>query len=327
MIRIAVILCLMAGTAFGSFATVGASKLTQASVYGDSRYASERRETNLFNILFPVQLPTGRHQAFTVVAWMRAVDPQTNQFQAITQAFWCPDPQQKSNPDLLAGAGGHGAGGTNLTALGGSITVASFPFSGYAQPDVTNTWPKGVYTLDGWSSNAVTVALGGTDYVLGPGLFHRNAEPGPAASVVISGTGMVSIGISKTPCYRYFNEVDGVVDEGGFLTPESLVTNELVMLTWRFRVDGSNQLYRSDLGRMAAFNELSQWTTNVMSESGAYDSRGDYRVGLSGFKPNALDIDIFDARVLPWWLSDAELDRIHNNGMSEIQRRGIPQWR
>jgi len=324
--RLACTLCLMAGTAFGSFATVGASKLTQPSVYGDARYANDQRVTNLTNVLFPVSLPPGRHQAFTVVAWLRAIDPLAGTFYAITQAFWCPDPQQKSNPDLLEGAGGHGSGGTNLTTLGGSITVASFPWQAYSQPEITNQWPKGIYTLDGWASNAVTVTLGGTDYVLGPGVFHRNAEPGVADSVVITGSGLASIGISRTPCYRYFEEVDGVTD-GLIFDKATIVTNELVMCVWRFRVDGSNQIYRSDLGRMAAFNEISQVRTNVMSASGAFDSRGDYRVGLSGMKPHALDIDVFNSRVLPWWLSDAELDRIHNNGVSEINRRGIPQWR
>ncbi len=331
MIRLAVIFILLAGYAFGSYAPVGASSLMQPSIYGDSRYGALRNLETSF-VRFQVALPVGQHQAFTVVGWFRLKPKVAGTHYLTTSAFWCPEPQQRRNPDLLSGAGAHGiAGGTNLTTLGGSITVASFPFTAYTnaiQAPVSNKWARGVYTLDGWSSNAVTVSLGGTDYILGPGLFHRNAEPGPAASVVVSGSDLVSIGISKTPCHRYFDELDGVVTSNNLLSASSIVTNEIAMCVWRFKIEGSNQIYRSDLGRIAAFNELSQIKTNDYPLTGCYDSRGDYHVGLMGLGGGVpFDVDLFDARVLPWWLSDTELDRVHNNGVNEINRRGIPQWR
>ncbi len=36
---------------------------------------------------------------------------------------------------------------------------------------------------------------------------------------------------------------------------------------------------------------------------------------------------MFDYRVFPVWLTDDELKRIHQNGVEEINRRGIPRWR
>ena len=36
---------------------------------------------------------------------------------------------------------------------------------------------------------------------------------------------------------------------------------------------------------------------------------------------------LFDARVLPWALTDQELERVHFNGVQEINRRGIPRWK
>ena len=36
---------------------------------------------------------------------------------------------------------------------------------------------------------------------------------------------------------------------------------------------------------------------------------------------------LFDARVLPWCLTDKELERVHFNGVQEINRRGIQRWK
>jgi hypothetical protein len=324
--RGAIIFLIAARMAMGMPSYVGpSSSILQPSVYGDSRYGSLRSKT-MTNIMFSVSLPEGEHEAFTVVAWMRAISTNGISF-LTTQAFWCPDKIQYTNPDLLAGVGGHDTAGTNLTDVGGSITVASFPWQPYAFPEDTNDWPKGVYTIAGWASNEVTVSLGGTDYVVGPGEFNRNALPGPADSVVISGTGLVAIGISQTPCNEYFNEMDGVTTNGLGFTPESVVSNEISMVTWRFKIVGTNQIYRSDIGRISAFNELSQIKSNPCARA-TFSSGGIYRVGLIGVVSSPpFDVELFDYRVLPWYLTDTELQRIHNNGVTEINRRGIPQWK
>lgn len=317
-----IMLCVWAVAAWAGYGHL------QPSRYGDARYAALLNRT-VTNIEYTVNLPSGRHEAFTVVAWMRLVNTNRNSF-LTTTAVWCPDPVIKSSPDLLFGVGAYGVNeGTDLTALGGAITVSSFPFATYTNAylaGVTNTWKRGVYTIAGWASNAVTVSLGGVDYSFGPGSFNANRTPGVADSVVISGAGPVSVGISRTPCHRYFQEIDGVFQEKDMIS--GFVTNEITMCVWRFKMDGTNQIYRSDMGNLAAFNELSQTKTNAMPESACFDSRGYYRVGLLGvIRFPRYDHDIFGTRVLPWWLTDQELERIHFNDSEELNRRGIPQWR
>lgn len=312
---------LLLAAALPALANVGT--LRQPSVLGDARYGALRVTTNAQRIAYAVDLPPGRHAGFTVVAWMRVTSP-ANPGYLTTYASWCGDPIQRSNPDLAANAFGYQEpAGTNLTAAGGSITIASFPFAGYTGiPVVSNRWPRGVYTIAGWADEAVTVTLGGTDIVVGPGEFNRNALPGAAASVVLSGAGAAAIGISRTPCASYQHVVDGVA-EGNVLTADSIVTNSLRLCSWRFRIDGPTQSYRSDMGGLDSFDVVSLVRTNAAPACGAYDSDGDYEVGLKGLSTPPWDHAIFDARLFPWYLSDADLRRIHNNGVSEIIRRNL----
>lgn len=326
---LASILCVWAIGA--ASAATSLAPLQQPSVFWDARYAT-RRDAVLTNIEMRVELPTGEYDGFTCTAWMRIVNTtvSANNF-LTTHAFWCPDPVIKTAPDLLAGAGAHGVpGGTNLTDLGGAIAVSNFPFATYEAAHlapVTNHWKRGVYTLAGWSSNALTVSLGGTDYTCGPGEFNRNAEPGPSESVVITGSGLASIGISRTPCFRYFDQIDGVT-AGNEMISGYFITNELTFCVWRFSMEGTNQVYRSDIGTVAAFNETSQIKTNAAPLNGKFSSRGDYKIGLFGIvRQKHYDVELFDTRVLPWCLSNSELERIHFNGVQEINRRGIPQWK
>ena len=297
------------------------------SVFRDARLGVELTATNQLRIQFGVEVPPGRHQALTVTAWLRLKPEVAGNHMWTTYAFWCPSAIDRSNPDLLNGAGGFGAGGTNLTAAGGSVTVADFPFATYADhPDVTNRYPRGVYTIAGTSAQQITVTVGGTDVTVGPGAFNCNAVPGPSDSVVITGAGVAEVGVCKTPCYRFFSAIDGVQDDQ-MLSKASIVTNEIAMCTWRFRCEEGLQIYKSNLGRIGAFNDLSITQTN--GACGGYDWKGHYEVGLMGLGEPIypMTFDLYDARVFTWWLTDDELDRVHLNGVEEIGRRGIPQWR
>lgn len=297
------------------------------SILRDARMGVELTATNQNRVQFTVQIPPGVHQAFTVTAWLRLKPEVDGSHARTTYAFWCPDAIDRSNPDLLNGAGGFGAGGTNLTAAGGSVTVANFPFAGYSDhPAVAGRWPKGVYTIAGASTNEITVSLGGEDVSVGPGPFNRNAVPGPSDSVVITGAGVAEVGISRTPCYRFFSTIDCM--PGALELPDArIVTNEIVMCTWRFRCEDGAQIYQSNLGRIGAFDDVSITHTN--GACGGYSGNGFYEVGLMGEGEPIypMTFDLYDARVFTWWLSDDELDRVHLNGVQEIGRRGIPQWR
>lgn len=301
------------------------------SPLGDARMGGRAVYGGITQVWASVTLPPGMHEALTVTFWTR-LKPQNpaRQFSHVsTMAWWCPDAITYSNPDLLAGAGGFGHGGTNLTAAGGSVTVANFPFAAYAEhPAVATKWPKGIYTISGTSAQAITVSLGGEDVAVGPGSFNRNAVPGPSASVVITGDGVAEVGISRTPCHRFYGEIDGVADmnNAGIFTDESRITNELVMVSYRWRCEPGAQIYQANIGRMAAFNELSQVRTNAACAG--LSSRGIYRVGMTGaIAAYPYEWEIFDVRIRTRWLTDDELDRVHFNGVQEIQRRGIPQLR
>lgn len=296
--------------------------------YGDARTAAEVALTNQSGmLLYDITIPEGRHQGLTVIGWFRV--PDSKSMRLTTAAQWCCDPIQYANPDLADKVFGWGVGGVDLDYYEGSVTIAEFPWQPYTDATLSNTWPRGVYTLAGTSSNAVTITLGGTDYVCGPGEFNRNAVPGPADSVVLSGTGWAEVGISRTPGHQFFGAVDGVQLDDSF-TRESMVTNELTMCVWRWRMTSTNQIYQSNLGRMESWQDVSQSRPMDLPGCGAYDSRGLYRIGLSGLGGGgsaAVDIDIFDLRVFDWCLTDAEIDRVHLNSVLEIQRRGIPRWR
>jgi hypothetical protein len=320
-----VALVLLASTALAGFQPMMPSPL------GDARIGKLRQYAGAGRMEYGVQLPAGQHQGFTVVGWFRLMSAGTNLNQCVPYSFWCPDKIKYSNPDLLDGVGGLRAVGTNLSALGGSITIASFPFAPYTNLDVapvSNQWPRGIYTISGWSSNAVVVTLGGSNVYFGPGEFTKNAKPGTSNSVIITGTGLVAVGISRTPCHRFFGEISSVGVGNGTFPNETLVTNGINLVVWRFAMEGSNQTYRTDIYRDNMERGASFTRTNPAPSAGCFDAGGDYRIGLIGvvvYPP--FESDLFDHRVYPWRLSDAELTRIYNNGREEIQRRGIPQWR
>ncbi len=298
------------------------------STVGDARLAPHFTAAPLTTAWMRVSLPPGIHDAFTVTLWCRiqTVGNPTNGIRMTTLAHWCPDDVVRASPDLLGDAGGHSGAGIDLTALGGSLTVSNVGFAAYSGTPTAARWPYGVCTIDGASSNTITVSVGGTDITVGPGAFHRNAVPGPSGNVVVTGAGWVRIGVSRTPCHRFFSKVGGGVGAGGVLPDGAVVTNEIVMLTYRFRAAPAGQIYQSNLGRLGCFNDLSWVATNP--PVAGFHSTGIYQVGLIGVQAEPpYEWEIFDSRLHMRWLTDDELDRVHLNGVQEIGRRKIPQWR
>jgi hypothetical protein len=291
----------------------------------DARICSEFG-LSLTNVKFAVDLPAGEHTALTVVAWLQVT--QAPGMYLTTTGLWVADPVRLSNPDLLGGRGGFP---TN-TVLGGTLTVAGFGWQPYEPGINSNRWPKGVYTVAGWSTNQITVALGGTSMTLGPGPFNRNVAPAAGADCVIMGTGLACVGISRTPAAQWFQCLDGVRnEETGVLTRDSIVTNELAFCSWRLRFEGTNQLYRSDLARFGECGSLAMVQTNGLPASGrtTYSSEGMYQFGLAGLGSGtgAVRLDGFGARVVARWLTDEEICRVKANDEIEMARRGIPRWR
>ena len=268
------------------------------------------------------------YDEFTVTAWARLQSSNPAEIKVLyetTTAFICPEPLQLSGPDLLAGGCGFDVdGGTNFSGT----AIFSVLLDGY-DPDIPQ-WPDGVYTVAGWSSNQVTVSVGGQSVVLEPGEFNRNVIAGAADLIAVTASGVCSVGVAKCHLHKFHVFIDGVADlDEQKLTADSIITNEIKFVNYRFRIDNGWIIYNSgmadmDLCNLIGITQSNKVATGVSQFSGA----GSYRLGLNGLgMPSGLvRVEWFDVRFLPWRLTDAELCRVHSNGAEEISRRGIQRW-
>ena len=305
--------------------------------YGDARRASEMRDmsyTNGHPGMVEVEVPNGEWHGITVTMWLRFGVGTTNysakSAYVTTAAFWCPERILRSAPDLTGGAFGY-PNGTNLS---GSASLA-FDFvreSGYAP---SNVFARGAYTIAGWSSNAVAVALGGEEITVGPGAFNRNSEPGAANGITVSGTGPVAVAVSRLHAHQFFGGIGGVQTNNSDIfafIAETVITNELLFAVFRIRLDATNHIYRADMCHLGGFDPSGQVKTNALPDDPsvrAICSGGIYRFGMVGMgvPGGTWRFDVFDARVQPSWLPDSEVQRIYSNGSEEIGRRPVPRWR
>lgn len=276
--------------------------------------------------------PAGDWNAITCTMWVRLQSADTNlplaNMQRTTGAFWTPEPIRRTMPDLTSGAFGF-PDGTNLV----DSAAISYSFAAAASSAPSNVFARGAYTINGWSSNAVTLTLGGADIPLGPGEFNRNALPGVSDGIILSGTGQVAVGIGgPLHPHQFFGASDGVTDEEQKLTPESLITNEMVFLSFRLRLDNSNHIYRCDMARLDWDDQMGQIQTNALPDNPAVRSLsadGLYYFGFDGLGSPSTNwsFDAFDIRLQTRWLNDAEIERVYRNGAEEVEARAIPRWR
>jgi len=312
------VLCLAAAA---RAASVPFGPMMLGSRLGDARLAAPPAEDT--GLRFSAA-PAADTHALTFAGWFRAVYPQSCTCYVTTMSFYTPDAVQTSNPDLAGGAFGF----PNGVELGGALTLDPFPWQPYEAGTVpSNLWPRGVYTVAGWSSNAVTVTLGGASATLGPGAFNRNMLPGAGAAASVTGQGPAAVGISRTPAHEFFGAVDGVKDEGGMtLAAESILTNAWKFCVWRLKLDGAEHVCRVDMAPFERADFLSvTYTQRMPRVSRALSARGIYQFGFSGDLGDVdVRIDMFDPRLFHRWLDDAELMRVRANGIEELARRGIP---
>ena len=294
-----------------------AADLRMIPSMGDARTSRIGAAEDMPYIRWNVDLPTGVHSGMTITAWVRI--SKVGNAMLTTEFTWCPEAIDYTRPDILQGA----ARNVNLTAQGGTLTFTGISLPPYPATETHTYWPNAVCTIAGTSSQPITVLIGGNEIQLGPGEFNKNLIAGPSGNIVIAGGGTINLGISQTPCYKFYHEEDGVMQNTGMgITPESTVTNEFAMCTWRLKCTADDrQIYRSDIGRLHAFDALAVTKTN--GACAGYDSRGYYRIGFVGLISDPpYDVQFFDLRTFSRWLSDTELERIHANGVQEIYRRG-----
>lgn len=325
MLRVIMLCLLLAPAAYG-YVSLNPYLPMVPSVYGDARCGAQF-DTVATNLMASLRIPTGSYTGITVCAWLRCQGV-TNNLYLTTAAIWTPEAVSLYNPDLTYGVFGWGAN----TNLAGALTITNFPFASYVgiPAKVSNTWPRAVYTI-AWSNSATTTCtLGGTDYTLAAGAGTNNFIPGPAASVVLSGTGTVSVGISRTPCAELFCQIDGVAGEGQGLTTDCTVSNEIIFAVWRISLNESGHNYQANLMPITGTTNVSVSESLALPRSvRAMSSDGAYSFGLQGLGGGKVGrtLEWFDARLFLRWISDAEIQRVYQNGVEEITRRGIPRWR
>jgi hypothetical protein len=291
-----------------------------ASYLQDASFAYSNSGSVTNFSLFNVEIPDGTHSAITLTGWY--AHPTTNNYWVTPQLFYTPEPVQYSNPDLLGGAWAHGvAGGTNLVT---AFSFNGFPFSSYTNhPDVTNLWRWGVYTVDGWSSNAVTLNLGGTDFSFGPGTFKRNCIAGGSGDCILTGSGLVSIGISKTPCHKFYDAKQTINSFNSSSWLNGIwASNGISFISMRITATGTNHIYNVKVRRKGYGWDNSYTATNVCPYQ--FNSRGIYQLSFVGIYngPNKPETT-FDYRIFSFYLTDDELERVYQNGVDEATRRGL----
>ncbi len=313
-------------------ATIALDPRLTASIYGDARYAVSEQGleftgSNGIPGTLSARLPYGEWNNVTVTVWLRctATNPAISTVATVRPlwAVYCPEPIQSSAPDLLSGACGYPAG----TNFEGTASFAhTFTAEGGSVP--ANVFAKGAYTVAGWSSNAVTVTLGGAAMSLGPGEFNRNALPGDGTGITVGATGAVAVGVSRLHAHQYFNEA---ANHGSLDNLTMSLTNELVLCAYRIRLDASLHVLRFDILRKGENAGTMTAITNALPDDPSVrglSSSGDYRFGAADFSAWApFRMDVFDGRVFTRWLTDAELGLIFSNGDAERTRRGVTQWR
>lgn len=326
-------LTVLAVSVFAALSAHALDPRMTASVYGDARYAVSEQDieftgSNGIPGTLTALLPSGEWHNLTVTLWLRCTS--TNESVVPVKqnvrpmwATYCPEPVRRSAPDLLGGACGYPAG-TNFE--GTAQFAHTFTAEGGTVP--TNVFTKGAYTIAGWSSNAVTVTLGGAAVTLGPGEFNRNALPGTGTGISVGATGAVSVGVSRLHAHQYF----GVHANKGDLFDFSMtLTNELVLCAYRLRLDNALHVTRFDVLRNGEGGASAMSMTNALPDDPAvrgFSSRGDYRFGAADFSAwKPFRMDVFDGRLFTRWLTDEELNLIFSNGNAEAARRGIPQLR
>lgn len=300
---------------------------------GDARNAFGTYRFNyVTNCAFPgtidVKLPEGEYNSVTFTMWARFMTTNDSQMlRRATMAHWIPE-IRRTAPDITEGAFGY-PGGTNLDA---AVSIP-YTFTRHEGEYPDAVFPRGCYTIAGWCSNTITVTMGGKEITFPPGEFNKNAEPGEADDIIVSGGGLASVGISKMYPHEMFSVHGGVFDDGEMLfNSESVVTNELIFLAYRILLNQTSHVYRADLyhfdwdDQPGITNELKMpddTTVRILS------SKGLYRFGFTGH--GSLDeeweLEIFDPRLHTRWIRDDELERIYQNGMEEIERRGVPRWK
>ena len=300
------------------------------SALGDARLGrSLTTNANAMTLITGFRMPTCEAHSLTFTGWYQFSHATSTNIVLFPMISYTPGPVSMVNPDILGNAGCHTNGGFTLD---GVAVFTNVVLSAYPDAAVSNTWPSGVYTVDGESEQSITVSVGGNEVNLGPGTWTRNVIAGPSEDITVSGAGHVRIGVSKTPCHEFFQAsgAHGTLGEGVgndvFTQMACSITND-VFTFWSVRIElnASNHVYTCrNIQSGGSVTEMTATNTLPVMGERIFTDRGIYQLFMIGAinETNKLD-RYFDQRVNCGWLSNEELDRVWLNGLEEIQRRGL----
>lgn len=325
-------------------ATVGALPFWPSfNPIGDARKAREVLtvpQADLSGGNFSFEIPEGEWNDLSITFWLR--NSSTNalslpqSYYQTTQLFYCPEPLQKALPDELDGDGGWGVAG-GVDVVGSLVIPYDFtPHWSYTNvlistaPHTSDESLYGAYTINAIVDTPMGVSLGGMEHVLSVGTNVFNSVGGPSDFVTITGQGNVQIGMSKLYWHEHFSRINGVEDDNMMLERYSLVTNEIVFVSYTLHLDAESHWTRGMLLHYDGNDTLGQTVTNTLPlnpDCRAFSSRGSYGAGLMGLGPpdKNLQVDIWDFRVHTWELTPEQQQQTFRNGKEELIRRGIPK--
>ena len=297
-----------------------------ASNLGDARFSGER-EFVITNMPSPgmveVTLPPGEYKELTFLTWVAVTEttPPVLYKQMSASLFYCPEPVDRTGDDILEDACAY----TSETNLNGQISFPALTFAAYPAIPTSPTMTYGAYTVAGWSSNVVTVVMGGITTDFGPGDINRNITPAASSGLTVTSTGLCSLGISRCHLHQFFGGLGNVSEEQGIIGVFSL-TNELRMVVFRLKLDGTNHTQDVSMYDAAGLTNGVVATVNhaFPDNTTTFSSRGIYRFGVAGVGVLAYEtINYFGYRFYPWSLSDYEIERVLINARQEIIRRPV----
>ena len=268
-----------------------------------------------------MSIPAGEHDAITIVGWYDHAATNDYVSQVAPQLTYTPLAVQRSNPDLLLGTWGDGIeGGANLTT---SFSTTNITFATYTNEIAAAAWPHGVWTVAGWTSNACTLNLSGIDYTLGPGTFNHNLMAGATHDCILTGTGLVSIGIAQAPCHEFFEARDMSFEaNGGY--PKTLIYSTNGISFWSLRIKLESSKHISDYDMREINHDWLRGDQRTNNCSARFNSRGVYQLLMTSRNNSPTKYEThFDYRVYGYRLTDDQLERIYQNGRNEVIRRGL----
>ena len=280
------------------------------------------------NLIEQFRVDREAREALTVCGWARFDGVWTNTLEfadrqgldrVATQLFFTPYAIRRDYPDMLGGVGGFPSGSPVPLPL----TVALKPCV-YDDPQMSNSFPHGVYVCVNAGDTDLTFSLGGETFTVKAG-ERRNCQPKTKAeTVTVSGADVGRFAVAQTGGGQLFGAdvaAQNAMQDGGQLSLREQATIGRDWAFWAFRLYTSGRCVYSNVETGVVWS--AEMTVPFPRPVQAFSPQGYYSVffySMTGLqtKPRQL----FDVRVFHTPIDDKNLLQIAANGRHELTRRG-----